>query len=721
VPGEVRVVSSEGGGVGGAAVEGCVCTSSRAVAEDERKRRGVPLVLESCRTHRRHVLNCRIDGVTDAIVSVRGVARVSARRTAARKCGRYKLCLARSLFSAGPRPSTSVRPRRELLSHHFRHGFHEDISADAGRHIPIEQIVNTAGCPLDSLHGAPLPCPFSCTLLILRKKCLSTPFSRSITTSTSPQASVASITTSATDYVPVTPFDEQTVTATIHQFPSLEPLRFETFPANHLYLPTRRDILHRAVVYEGDSTRLGTASTKNRHEVHGSRRKIRPQKGSGRARLGDKKSPMLRGGGVAFGPRPRDFATELPKKVYDLAWRTALSYRFRKNELIIVDNAMELESPSARLLEDMFKYHEKLRGKGRNLLVTLEERPLLEDALDQLGRGEQTLTWQEVDVKNLLELSRVIIERDALHNILYAHQEDLTHTSLQPWHKSFVRKSPPADLQSVIGWDEFKRLRLLDDEARELARPSAYEDVANKRYSHAASLPEGPHRTELTISAYNLLAEAKGLYFEQTTGFAYSKYASFVRFRNKNAVGFFPRVQALEHQRDVLMRRASEAAQVSRKEAEALELEALALEIQITKIKHEAAILAAQVNEHYAEAQRMSGDAAAARASLRAAGDERVTVEELGLQMLENRLAHARMDVKVNAAKGNWAAQKTAQATVDRLQRTTDRINAANMASAIEEDVAVDEVVVPQEELAKNEDKEEKELVDEAVKREERR
>jgi large subunit ribosomal protein L4 len=709
-------VSSEGGGAGGAAVEGCVCTSSRAIAEDERKRRGVPLVLEICRTHRKHVLNCRTDGVTDAMASNRGVAGVFARRTAARKCG-----------SRGLGSNLQLR-RRELLSHYFRHGFHEDISADAGRHIPIEQTVNTAGCALDSLHSAPLHRPYSCTLLILHKKCLSTPIARSITTSTSSQASVTSITTSATDYVPVKPFDEQTVTATIHQFPSLEPLRFETFPANHLYLPTRRDILHRAVVFEGDQTRLGTASTKTRYEVHGSRRKIRPQKGSGRARLGDKKSPMLRGGGVAFGPHPRDFSSDLPKKVYDLAWRTALSYRFRKNELIIVDNAMELESPSARLLEDMFKYHEKLRGKGRNLLVTVEERPLLEDALDQLGRGEQTLTWQEVDVKNLLELSRVIIERDALHNILNAHQEDLTHTSLQPWHKSFVRKSRPAELESVIGWDEFKKLRLLDDEARELARPSAYEDVANKRYQHAASLPEGPHRTELSISAYNLLAEAKGLHFEQITGFPYSKYASFVRFRMKDADKCFPRVQSLEYQRDVIMARASEAAQVSRQEAEALELEALALEVQITKIRHEAAILAAQVNEHYAEAQRMSGEAAAAKASLKAAGNERVTVEELGLKMLENRFAHAKMEVKVNAAKSNWVAQKKAQATVDRLHRVTERIEKANMASEAEADepVAVDEVVVPQEalaeELVKKEEKEPvEEIVKEIVKKEEKK
>lgn len=70
-------MSSDGGGAGGAGVEGCVCMSSRAAAEDERKRRGVPLAVGSCRTHRRQTLKCRTDGVTDAIGTEGGVADVS--------------------------------------------------------------------------------------------------------------------------------------------------------------------------------------------------------------------------------------------------------------------------------------------------------------------------------------------------------------------------------------------------------------------------------------------------------------------------------------------------------------------------------------------------------------------------------------------------------------------------------------------------------------------
>jgi large subunit ribosomal protein L4 len=506
------------------------------------------------------------------------------------------------------------------------------------------------------------------------------------------------------------------VTATIHQFPSLEPLRFETFPANHLYLPTRRDILHRAVIYEGDSARLGTASTLTRYEVHGSRRKIRPQKGSGRARLGDKKSPMLKGGGVAFGPKPRDFATELPKKVYDLAWRTALSYRFRKNELIIVDNAMELESPSARLLEDIFKYHDKIRGRrGRNLMVTSENRPLLEDALDQLGRGEQTLTWEEVDVKDLLSLSGIMIERAALNKILRAHQEDLTHKAQVPWHKSFVRPSPPAELESIIGWAEFKDLQLLDAKARDLARPTAYEDVAHKRYSHALTLPLGPQRIELLTSAYTLLAEAKSLHFERTTGFPYAKYAKILRYEiDDNAARFFPQVQSREYQRDILTARAEEAANVSRLESEELELKAMALDLEIAEIKHTAATLAAQVCEHESEVQRMKGDEDAYEELRDYAGKERVTVEEMELEAADIRLEMARTRARVCAGKGDGEGEVEAQMDVQRLQGERDVIREAVEAREAE----LEEV---EEEAELLEEGKEKEQVEEVVKREEKK
>lgn len=216
-----------------------------------------------------------------------------------------------------------------------------------------------------------------------------------------------------------------TVLTTIYKFPEMEPVRFESYSSKHLHLPLRRDILHRAVVFEGDATRQGTASTKTRWEVHGSHRKVRPQKGTGSARLGTKQSPTIRGGGVVFGPRPRDFSTELPRKVYDLAWRTALSYRYRKGQLIICENGMDLEYPKTRYANQVFKHNHWGQEDGRTLIITGSFRKNLFRAVRHAGEHGKIQMVSEVDVKDLLELGRIVIEKRALDEILAQHQSDL--------------------------------------------------------------------------------------------------------------------------------------------------------------------------------------------------------------------------------------------------------------------------------------------------------
>lgn len=221
------------------------------------------------------------------------------------------------------------------------------------------------------------------------------------------------------------PIESQVLT-TIYSWPTLEPLRFESYSSKHLHLPLRRDILHRAVVYEGDKTRQGTASTKWRKDVHGSSRKVLPQKGSGRARAGDKKSPIRRGGGVAFGPHPRDFSTGLQRKVYDLAWRTALSYRYRRGELIVVDNEIKLERRTgARLLTNIFEGNQWGSGFGRSTLVTATRRALLFREMAEIKKHGIAKDMFDIDVKDLLETGRIIIEKRALDTILKAHTSDL--------------------------------------------------------------------------------------------------------------------------------------------------------------------------------------------------------------------------------------------------------------------------------------------------------
>jgi large subunit ribosomal protein L4 len=221
---------------------------------------------------------------------------------------------------------------------------------------------------------------------------------------------------------------EPDVLTTIYNFPSLEPKGEAYYPANQLYLPLRRDILHRAVIFEGDSTRQGTASTKWRDDVHGSFRKIRPQKGSGRARLGDKKSPMLKGGGVAFGPHPRDFSTKLPRKIYDLAWRTALSYRYKRGELIVLEDGAEIEQAEPRWISQIMEWHKLGNANGRSLIITNGFPSNLMYALAGAGQHGRVLGKDDVDVKDLLELGRIMIEKTQLDNILEEHSSDLYRT-----------------------------------------------------------------------------------------------------------------------------------------------------------------------------------------------------------------------------------------------------------------------------------------------------
>src|ERR1041384_6423447 len=95
--------------------------------------------------------------------------------------------------------------------------------------------------------------------------------------------------------------------------------------------------VHDTVVAYNAAQRMGTACTKNVGEVAGTNKKPWRQKGTGRARAGSFASPLWRGGGVVFGPKPRDYSIKVPKKVKALAFRKALSERLQAGDVVIVD------------------------------------------------------------------------------------------------------------------------------------------------------------------------------------------------------------------------------------------------------------------------------------------------------------------------------------------------------------------------------------------------
>ena len=102
-------------------------------------------------------------------------------------------------------------------------------------------------------------------------------------------------------------------------------------------LEVKKHILHDVVKMQLANRRAGTACTKTRVEVSGGGKKPFRQKGTGRARQGTNRSPLMRGGGVVFGPKPRDYSYKLPRKVRKLGLRMALSARFSENNMLVLD------------------------------------------------------------------------------------------------------------------------------------------------------------------------------------------------------------------------------------------------------------------------------------------------------------------------------------------------------------------------------------------------
>lgn len=103
-------------------------------------------------------------------------------------------------------------------------------------------------------------------------------------------------------------------------------------------LPVNDDVIYYAITNELANMRIGTACTKTRAEVHGSNAKPYKQKGTGNARRGDKKSPIMVGGGTIFGPKPRDYSYAIPKKAKRLAMKSILSMQAQSDRFTVIED-----------------------------------------------------------------------------------------------------------------------------------------------------------------------------------------------------------------------------------------------------------------------------------------------------------------------------------------------------------------------------------------------
>lgn len=177
-------------------------------------------------------------------------------------------------------------------------------------------------------------------------------------------------------------------------------------------IPFNEAVVHQAMVRQLANKRQGTASTKMRGEVRGSTRKLYPQKHTGRARRGDIKSPLLRGGGVVFGPKPRSYCQSMPKKMRRLAIKCALSAKLREGDMKVIEG-LEFEKPQTK---GMLNILSALGINSDVLVITGESQPNVVKSTHNLT-GVKVLPSALINVVDLLSCKTLLITIPAIHNI----------------------------------------------------------------------------------------------------------------------------------------------------------------------------------------------------------------------------------------------------------------------------------------------------------------
>ena len=170
--------------------------------------------------------------------------------------------------------------------------------------------------------------------------------------------------------------------------------------------------VHDAVVAYQAARRSGTANTKNVGEVTGTNKKPWRQKGTGRARAGSFQSPLWVGGGVVFGPRPRDFAKKISKKTRALALRKALSERLKAGDVVVVDE-LKLATPKTKEITGVMA---ALDLKGRTLIVSSEADKNLTLASRNLPDVALT-TSDSLNTYDVLRPNKLLFTKNAFEKI----------------------------------------------------------------------------------------------------------------------------------------------------------------------------------------------------------------------------------------------------------------------------------------------------------------
>ncbi|MDR0501760.1 MAG: 50S ribosomal protein L4 [Treponema sp.] len=177
-------------------------------------------------------------------------------------------------------------------------------------------------------------------------------------------------------------------------------------------LPVNDDLIWYAINNELANKRQGSANTKGRAEINGSNAKPYKQKGTGRARRGDKKSPILVGGGTIFGPKPKDYSYSIPKKAKRAALKTILSLKAQSDTLKIIED-FSIESGKTK---DLVKLLDNFEPGLRTVLILKDDDPMVKRAAANIP-WLKYLSYNRLEAHELFYGRQVIMLETAAKNL----------------------------------------------------------------------------------------------------------------------------------------------------------------------------------------------------------------------------------------------------------------------------------------------------------------
>lgn len=180
-------------------------------------------------------------------------------------------------------------------------------------------------------------------------------------------------------------------------------------PANVFEAKVNRDLMHQALVRQMANARQGTHKAKGRSEVNRTTAKVYRQKGTGRARHGSRRAPIFVGGGVAHGPKPRDYTKNMPRQMRRAALRSALTVKANNGDIVMLD-AIQMDAPKTK---EMLGLVERLVHDNSALVLLAEKDNAIEKSANNL-KDVKTLRASYLNIRDLLGYDKIVMPLAAL-------------------------------------------------------------------------------------------------------------------------------------------------------------------------------------------------------------------------------------------------------------------------------------------------------------------